>query len=76
MIGSWFCRDLVCTYQIFKPEEMWVGGSFPGGLVVKLLKQQARVGSLAGEIRSHMLASKDLSKKKKKKKEETRADLK
>lgn len=68
----------MCTYQIFKPEEMWVGGSFPGGLVVKLLKQQARVGSLAGEIRSHMLASKDLSKKKKKKKkkEETRADLK
>lgn len=58
----------MCTYQIFKPEEMWVGGSFPGGLVVKLLKQQARVGSLAGEIRSHMLASKDLSKKKKKKK--------
>lgn len=74
MIGSWFCRDLVCTYQIFKPEERWVGGSFPGGLVVKLLKQQARVGSLAGEIRSHMPASKDLSKKKRK--EETRADLK
>lgn len=53
---------------IFKPEEMWVVGSIPGGLVVKLLKQQAQVGSLAGEIKFHMPASKDLSKKQKKKK--------
>ena len=58
----------MCTYQIFKPE-MWVGGSFPGGPVVKLLKQAGTgwIPSQGNKI-PHACLQRSFKKEKKKKK--------
>lgn len=55
---------------------MWVGGSFPGGPVVKLLKQAGTgwIPSQGNKI-PHACLQRSFKKEKKKKKEETWADL-